>query len=487
MNTTSTDNNLLKNDNDASTWAIWKIAYPLIITNATNTVMQFVDRKFLSMHSTVEVSAALPGGVLSFLMFTFFLITVGFSAAIVAQNFGKKNYANCARVPWAGFYFALIAGIICSYLLIPLGNYFIYKGGHTPDLQMRELEYFKILMASGGFLFISTAFSAFFSGRGKTWTIVFIQVIANIVNIILDYFLIFGHGGFPEMGISGAALATVIASIVGAVVAFLYFYFQNQKIYPTRQNWFFRMDDFKRLLQFGVPSGIEVAFSVSGFTFLIFLIGRMGTTELAASTIIFSINMLIFMPLLSTSEAVGILTGKLIGARKIQLAQQIPYKAWRVITLYVICVGVAYFFFSQHLIRFFSPSNGGGKEFAAVAMLGGQILLLMALCNLFDAMKFMFIGALRGAGDTKASMFILIGTSWLILIPGAYIIVEILHLGIFQLWCFVIVYSALTAFLIWLRFNSGAWKKINMFKETEPFSEQKIISAIEQDGELPHL
>ena len=485
MNDDHNDENLT--EKNTGSLAIWLIAYPLIITNATNTIMQFVDRKFLAMHSTEEVSAALPGGVLSFLMFTFFLITVGFTAAIVAQNFGKKNFLNCARVPWAGFYFSLIAGIICSYLLIPAGVFFIHLGKHPPDLQMRELEYFKIMMTSGGFIFISTAFSAFFSGRGKTWIIVCIQLIANSVNIILDYCLIFGYGGFPEMGISGAALATVIASAVAASIAFSFFIFQNQKKFPTRNDWFFRFDDLKRLLKFGAPSGIEVAFSVSGFTFLIFLIGRMGTVQLAASTIVFSINMLVFMPLLSTSEAVGILTGKVIGAGNPQLASKIPYKALRFIIFYIIFVAIVYFFFSQYIVAFFSPNNGGGNEFAAVAALGGQILIIMSVGNFFDAIKFMFLGALRGAGDTTASMFILIGTSWCILIPGSFLIVEILHFDIIYLWLFIISYAALNSFFIWLRFKVGAWKKINMFQEFDTLTEQNIISAIDNDAESPHL
>jgi MATE family multidrug resistance protein len=99
----------------------------------------------------------------------------------------------------------------------------------------------------------------------------------------------------------------------------------------------------------------------------------------------------------------------------------------------------------------------------------------------------MFVGALRGAGDTKVSMFILIGTSWLILIPGAYIIVEICHFGIIQLWFFIISYSALTSLLLWGRFYSGAWKKIDMLKDNDITTELKILNSIENEGESPHL
>jgi MATE family multidrug resistance protein len=466
---------------------LWVIAYPLLITNATNTVMQFVDRKFLASYSTTDVAAALPGGVLSFLIFSFFLVSTGFTASIVSQNFGKKNYEACARVPWAGVHFALISGLICAWGLIYPGAYFIHNGGHSPELQVKELEYFQIMMSSGGLLFMTTAFSAFFTGRGKTWTIALIQVIANIVNIVLDYILIFGKFGFPEMGISGAAFATLTGSGVGAVVAFILFISQDQSIYPTRKEWLPNWKDIKRLLSFGGPSGIEVAFSVSGFTYLIFLIGKMGELELAASTIVFSINMLTFMPIMSTSEAVGILTGRYVGAGDFENASKTPYRAWSILVIYLVFMGIVYIFFKRPLFEFFAPSKSTGINFDSIIALGGTILACMAVSNIFDSFKFMFVGALRGAGDTKVSMFILIGTSWLILIPGAYIIVEIYHLGIIPLWFFIISYSGLTALILWARFYSGAWKKIDMLKDNDLSAEVNILNTIENEGEAPHL
>jgi len=476
----------IESSNRNSYLELWLIAYPLFITNATNTIMQFVDRKFLALYSTNDVAAALPGGVLSFLIFSFFLITTGFTASIVSQNFGKKDFDSCARVPWAGFHFALLAGFICSWVLVFPGEYFIHKGGHSLELQMKELEYFHIMMSTGGFIFITTAFSAFFSGQGKTWTIASIQIIANVINIVLDYIFIFGKFGFPEMGISGAALATLIGSMVGAFLAFVFFIFQDQQIFPTRKNWLPNFRDIKRLLFFGGPSGVEVAFTVSGFTYLIFLIGRMGRLELAAATIVFSINMLIFMPLMSASEAVGILTGRYVGARDFVNAAKIPFRAWKVLFIYLFIMGIIYIFFKRPLFEFFAPSGRVDKEFEHIIAIGGTILACMAVSNIFDSLKFVFIGGLRGAGDTKISMLILIGTSWLILIPGAYVIVEVYHFGIIHLWLFIILYSFLTSSLIFARFKSGAWKKIDMLRENDSSANLKIINTLESEGEAPH-
>ena len=295
---------------------ICNIAYPLILVNASNVIMQFFDRKFLAMNSTLDVAAALPGGILCFTLFTFFTLTTAFSSSIVSQYNGRHDDEACARVPWASFYFALFAGLICSYIMPFVGNYIIDIGGHLPEIAIREKQYFNAMIATGGFTCIMVAFCSFFSGRGKTLIVAAIMFSACGLNIILDYVLIFGKFGFPALGITGAGLATTLAGAFGALLAFLVFIFQNQEKYPTRKGIFFKFSDLKRLVTFGTPSGLQVCCDYGAFTFAIFLIGSLGEAPLAATTIAMSINQIAFMPLVGMSEATGIITAKYIGLGK---------------------------------------------------------------------------------------------------------------------------------------------------------------------------
>lgn len=468
---------------------LWFIAYPLIITNATTTVMQFVDRKFLAMNSTNDVAAALPGGILAFTLFTFFMITTGFTAAIVAQNHGKNNIKACSRIPWSGFYFSLIAGLFCSLFLTYPGLLLIEFGHHAPDLMAGEKAYFKMLMPSGGFIFITTAFCAFFSGQGRTWVVAIVHLIASLINIVLDYILIFGKYGAPAMGITGAGLATTIACVFGALIAFLFFIFQDQSIHPTRKNWHINIPDIRRLIAFGAPAGGEVFFSVGAFSFIIFLIGRIGSIELAASTIALSINMLTFMPLLGISEATGIITGKYIGAKRSDIAEKVAYKSWIISTAYMILMGAIYLLYPEPLLDFFAPSEGKGvAEFVNVLKIGKTILICAAIYNVFNALRFVFMGALRGAGDTKVPMWIIITCSWTILAPGGYIIINVLKLSVIHLWVFLTVYGGIVGSLIFLRFKSGAWKKMNMLNDNlEAYIEPALIESLDYESDTPHV
>ena len=125
---------------------IMLIAYPLIIMSAGHTVMQFFDRKFLAANSTVDVAAALPAGILSFSMFCFFMVSANFTSALVAQAWGAKKADDCVKSCWNGFYFGLGAAILITFVLPPLGEYFIIKANHSPELTVREVEYFNILL-----------------------------------------------------------------------------------------------------------------------------------------------------------------------------------------------------------------------------------------------------------------------------------------------------------------------------------------------------
>ena len=123
--------------------------------------MQFIDRKFLSINSTLDVAAALPAGILCFTLFSFFSVTTGFSAAIVSQYNGRDNHKACSRVPWSAFYYALAAGMICSYIMPYIGSYIINIGGHLPEIIIKEKQYFNVMIPAGGFTCVMIAFCSF--------------------------------------------------------------------------------------------------------------------------------------------------------------------------------------------------------------------------------------------------------------------------------------------------------------------------------------
>lgn len=440
------------------------IAYPLIIMNATSTIMEFIDRKFLSMNSTEEVSAALPASILSFALLAILTISIRFTSAIVAQYYGKKDKESCARVIWSSFYFALIAGLISSYLLLPLGHYFIPLGNHSPEIIDLEQAYFRTIMPAGGFMCISIAFCSFFTGCGKTWIVTIINFAACLLNIFLDYGMIFGNFGFPALGIVGAGLATTLSIVFSAFLAFIFFIMQNQSKYPTRKNKSFNLKDIKTLLLFGFPTGIQVFCEVGAFTIIVFLVGNIGNAELAATTIAMSINMISFLPLLGLTEATTILCGNYIGQKKQEIAKQVVYKSWRIATIYMLFMGCIFIFFPDFLFGLFSPVNESNIDFSVVIQHGKFILICAAIYNFSDATLFVFNAGLRAAGDTSFSMWVVIIASSLGLVPIAISIVFVFGGSLTEIWICLVIYLITISSIIYRRFKSGIWENIEMVK-----------------------
>ena len=446
---------------------IFKVAYPLIILSASNSIMQFVDRQFLAFNSTEDVAAAMPGGILYFTLFCFFLVTVNFTSALVAQFFGAKDLVSCVRACWTGFYFALVAGILIVFALPFIGEFIIIHGGHAPEITIRELDYFHALIPSGAFMCMGSAFFAFFSGRGKTSYVATVNTIACALNIVLDYMLIFGHWGCPRLGIFGAGLATSLATVFSFVCIALIYLTRNQELLPTRKYRAFRFDYLKKLFSFGTPAGIQVLFDVGAFTMVLFLVGHLGNSALAATTIALAINQVVFLPLLGFSDATSIICGQFIGMGELRSSEKSAYRAWHMVALYMCVAGIIYLLLPETLLQLFQPKNKGVIEFSEILKNGAILLALAAFYNFFDATKFIFMGALRGAGDTKVLMLIAISFSWGIMVPGVLLTIFVFKGTVISVWLFLSGYVILESMMMLWRFRSGRWQKINMIERRQ--------------------
>ena len=288
---------------------ICRVAYPLVIMSASNSIMQFVDRKFLAENSTLDVAASMPAGILYFTLFAFFMSTCNYTSALVAQYHGANDRSSVLHAVWAGQTLAVAAGVIITFLIPPIGRFCILHSGHPAELISRELEYFSSLLPSGVFLCMAAPCFAFFSGQGRTIPVAVINISGCLLNIFLDYIFIFGKCGLPAFGIFGAGIVTSICCFCIMAAAMICFYAQNQRKIPTRKRWEFRPELIGKLIRFGAPAGFQTFIDVGAWTMVSFLIGHLGPAALAASVIALSINNIYFVPLLGLSDSTAIVVG----------------------------------------------------------------------------------------------------------------------------------------------------------------------------------
>jgi MATE family multidrug resistance protein len=442
------------------------IAYPLVISNASMTVMVFVDRLLLSWASAENIAAAIPTVVLLFTFWSIFIGVSEYTNTFVAQFYGAGRRMEIGKAAWQGIYFSLF-GAVLTLPFYPLGYVFLDWGGHAPAILSLEKQYFSWLYWGGPFFILNGALSSFYSGRGRTKVIMTINIIANLINLVLDYALIFGVWGFPEMGIRGAALATVLSTVAAsAIYLVLFLSSANDQIYGTRRMWRFDRDLMRRLIRFGFPSGIHFFLEVSAFSMFVFLIGRIGNVELAASNIALSLNMLAWFPMVGASIATTTLVGQYIGRKQKENAIKSAFTAFLAVEAYMIGFAGIFILFSGPLVHLFQSRSGVDISFAEVAPMGAKLLICVALYQIFDAMLLTFSGALRGVGDTAFAMWACVICAWCVFVPGTWLVAEYLKLGIFAAWGWLFLYSFMMGLLYLKRFTSRRWEAIHVIPDS---------------------
>src|SRR3954469_11776684 len=282
------------------------LALPLVVSQGFMTVQVFVDALLLSWHDPREMAASFPAVMWFWLAFALPQVTAGYVSTFVAQYTGAGRPERVGPAVWQGIHFAVAAGL--AYLLmIPAAPYLIAVGGHTPALQALESTYLRCLCFAALPMLVMTAVNGFFSGRGRTWTVLGIEVAGTAVNIALALVLIFGRLGFPEMGIAGAGWATVAGSFASAL--FGLFLFTRRKYraeFNTLAGWAFDRELFGRLMKYGGPAGAQVFLDVLVFHVFTQLVGRLGEASLAATTLTIRLNMVAFLPMMGLGQAICI-------------------------------------------------------------------------------------------------------------------------------------------------------------------------------------
>ena len=439
------------------------IAIPLILSTASWSVQHFVDRMFLAWYSPETIAAAMPAGMLNFSMVSIFMGTAGYVSTFVAQYFGAERYHRIGPALWQGIYMSLIGGLLIL-IAIPFAGPIFELVGHSPRVQQHEVVYFRILCA-GSFFYIATfALSGFFSGRGKTWPVMWVNVATTFVNLTLDYALVFGRWGFPEMGIRGAGYATVAAG----VFSFLLFMAilaagTTNRTYRTISGWRFDGELFMRLLRYGFPSGVQFFLEMTGFTGFILVVGRLGTESLAATNIAFNINTVAFMPMIGSGIAISVLVGQYLGADKPDMAQSAAYSGFHLTLAYMVVIGSAYVLVPDVFVAPFARQSDP-QRFAEIYRYSVILLRFVAVYSIFDAMNIIFCSAIKGAGDTRYVMLVTVVLAVFILIVPVYLAIEILNTGLMFAWVLATAYVTLLGVTFYLRFLGGKWKTMRVIE-----------------------
>jgi multidrug resistance protein, MATE family len=442
------------------------LAIPLILSTGSWSVQTFINRMFLVWHSSDSVAASMPAGMLNFAIMSIFVNTAGYVSTFVAQYHGSGQDSRVGRVTWQALPIAVIGGIF-NLFLIPLSPAFFRWVGHDVAVQAEEVAFFSVLCLSALPAVMSTALSGMLSGLGRTRLVMYVTLAGTAVNILFDYLLIFGNGGFPALGIAGAGWSSVIGVTLQTVLYIVVLGTRSYRRLFRTVDWHPDWPAFKRLIRFGLPNGFQFFVSMAAYTTFIMLVGRLGKSELAATNIAFNMSTVAFMPMIGIGITVSVMVGQALGRNDPAGARYGVRSAFDITFVYMAIVAVLFVFFPRLLLWPFQ-ARSEAVSFAAIGDIIVVLLRFVAVYTLFDAFNIVFSSAIKGAGDTKFAMYMIIVLLLGILVIPTFIAVTWLGATVYACWSFASAYVTALGISFFLRYRSGRWQTMRVIDHATP-------------------
>lgn len=428
------------------------LALPAIGENILQMLLQVADTAFLGHYDWRLISGVGAANQVIFI-FQALLIAISIGSMVfISNSIGSNNSLLTKEIAWLSIYLAAASGILLTCTVI-LSNNLINWFFPGAEVFVRESaqEYLKIILSGMPGLSFMIIISSTLRGAGDTKSPMIMAFISNVINIFLDYVLIYGKWGFPELGVKGAASATVFSRVVGSIIL-LIMLFKNEKISINLKPVKTSLKRIKGVLSVGMPIAIErLSFSIGVLVFANILLYA-GAMAYAAHRIGIRVESIAFMPELGLMVAVTAIAGNYNGKGAINKVMGTLRQGWIIGIVISVAIGTCLFLFPELLIKIFTDE----VEIIQIASLPVKII---GLFQIVQAIDFVSAGVLRGVGDTRFPMITSMLAMWLIRIPLGFILVRFFGMGLLGAWIGMIGDMILRTVLKVFRVLGGKWEK----------------------------
>jgi MATE family multidrug resistance protein len=438
------------------------IAVPLILSTGSWSLQSFINRMFLVWHSPDSLAASLPAGMVSYALISIFITTAGYVSTFVAQYHGAGKDERVGGVMWQSLPVAIVAAIL-SLALVPASPAFFRFVGHDPGVQAEEVVFFRILCLGAFPMVMSSAFSGMLSGLGRTKPVMAVALAGVGVNVLFDWLLIFGNAGFPALGIAGAGWASLLSNLAQLLLYALIVFRSRFRARYRTLDWKPDRRSLGALLRYGLPSGVQFFIDMAGFTAFILLLGRLGRNELAATNLAFQVNSLAFMPMIGIGITVSVLVGQALGRDDPARARYSVRSAFDMTFLYMGVVAALFILLPRVFLSPFAAASDTAS-FAAIADLTAVLLRFVAVYTLFDVFNIIFSSAIKGAGDTRFVMWMILSLSAGVLVVPSLVAITWFNATVYACWAIASVYIMALGVAFFLRYRHGKWAAMRVIE-----------------------
>jgi len=430
---------------------VWKVSLPIIVGLVAQNIMVAIDTAFLGRVGEVALGAGALGGLFYLAVV---MLGIGFGSGIqilIGRRNGEKKYSHIGRIVDHAFYFllslALILFLVIFFLAPDLLKFFI----KSEKIYFGTLEFLRFRSWGIFFAFINVIFTSFYVGVVKTRILTYSTIITAVTNTVLDYFLIFGNGGFPEMGIGGAALASSIAELVAAIYFFIRtFYFEDIPKFRLFRFTFFNSTLMKRMFRLSIPLMLQNFMSFSAWFIFFMIIERLGQHALAVSNICRSIYMLLIIPIWGFCSACNTLVSNTIGHGSFDNVIPLIKKISIICFLFTLFIALLNIIAPRYILSVYTNDASLIADSVKVLYVISVALIFFSVANV------MFMGV-SGTGNTKATFtFEIFAVSFYLI--TAYIFAVVFKTPVQYVWLAEFTYLIIIGTLSFIFLRSGKWK-----------------------------
>lgn len=433
-----------------------KLASPVILGMLGHTFVGFVDNVMVGQLGAAELAAVSLGNSFIFIAMS---IGIGFSTAItplVAEADSEENFSKGKSVFKHGFFLCTVLGI-GLFLLELFAKPLMYVMDQPEEVVVLAIPYLDLVAFSLVPLIVFQAFKQFSDGLSMTKYPMYATIVANIINVAINYVLIFGKFGFPQMGIVGAAVGTLVSRFVMLFILWwILAKHEKSRAFVTNIKFFkLSKQPIRKLTNLGLPSAMQMFFEVGIFTAAIWLSGLLGKNAQAANQIALNLSSMTFMVAMGLSVAAMIRVGNQKGLKDYINLKRIAESIFLVGFIFAVVFALLFAIFHEVLPDLYvdldDPANA--LDSAEVVKIAATLLLAAAVFQISDSLQVIALGALRGLQDVKIPTIITFISYWVVGFPVSYVLGKEEALGSLGIWLGLLAGLTVAAILLFIRFN----------------------------------
>lgn len=427
---------------------ILRISLPIIAGVVSQNIINIVDTAMVGSLGTNALAAVGMGG---FIVFMSNAIIMGLSAGVqasTARRIGEKKDSEAALSLNGGILIAVLLGIPLAFLIFQFSSEIFAIFNSDPEVQKLAVPYIQVRLIAIVAVGINFSFRGYWNGRSMSQIYMKSLMIMHFSNFVFSFLFIYGYLGFPELGAMGSGVGTAVATYIAS----FYYFFSGYKLakpqgflrkWPSRAN-------LARLIKISFPSGMQSFMFAFGFATFYWIIGRIGTNELAAANVIINISLICILPAMAFGLSIGTLAGQSLGENDPESAKAWGWDVVKICTIMLIILSIPIIIFPEFILSGFIRN----EEVLTIAI---PAMRIAGFILIFESFANVLMHAQVSVGDSKRMLIVQSSIQWMIFLPAAYLIGPVLGYGLVGVWIAQGAYRLLIAIAMTYFWNKGLW------------------------------